>query len=224
MRTLRLRTMFWASLILLGSAASAQASTITLTFEGLQDEEQILNFYNGGTGSLGSSGTNYGIGFGSSALALIDSDNGGTGNFANEPSPNTIAFFLSGGNLIMNVAAGFDTGFSFFYTSAAAGSVTVYDALDGGGNVLGVVNVSTNYQNGNCTGDPTGDFCHWDPIGVAFGGTAKSVSFAGTANQTGFDDITLGSPTPGVPEPASLLLLGTGIGASVLRRLRRPRV
>jgi hypothetical protein len=199
----------------------AFAGTVVLTFEGLKDQEQILNFYNGGTGSLGSSGPNYGIYFGNSALALIDADNGGSGNFANEPSPDTIAFFLSGGNLVMNVAAGFDTGFSFFYTSAASASVTVYDGLDATGNVLGVVNLATNY-NINCTGDPTGSFCHWDPIGVAFSGTAMSVSFAGSANQVGFDNITLGAGTPGgAPEPATLVLFGVGLVSLLGLRKKR---
>ncbi|MEY3334729.1 MAG: hypothetical protein RLZZ176_3032, partial [Cyanobacteriota bacterium] len=41
----------------------ANAQTILLDFEGLKDTEQILNFYNGGTGSLGSSGINYGVSF-----------------------------------------------------------------------------------------------------------------------------------------------------------------
>lgn len=40
--------------ILLASAAFAPAlAQITLTFERLQDNEQILNYYNGGLGSLG---------------------------------------------------------------------------------------------------------------------------------------------------------------------------
>jgi hypothetical protein len=203
------------------STASAKAAVV-LTFEGLNDQEQILDFYNGGTGSQGSSGPNLGIGFGDSALALIDADAGGSGNFANEPSADTIAFFLSSGNLIMNVAAGFDTGFSFFYTSSQNGSVTVYDGLNGTGNILGVVNFDTNFTDNNCVGDPTGGFCHWDPVGVAFAGTAFSVSFAGGANQTGFDDITIGSQTPGpVPEPATLFLLGSGLAVIAARRARR---
>src|SRR4029077_7151835 len=47
-----------ALLVFALTCPSAKAGTVVLTFEGLQDNEQILNFYNGGTGSLGSSGTN----------------------------------------------------------------------------------------------------------------------------------------------------------------------
>jgi len=49
-----------------------------------------------------------------------------------------------------------------------------------------------------------------------------SVNFSGTANQIGFDNITLGSatPTPGTPEPGTLVMFGSGvIGlAGLLRR------
>ena len=38
--------------VLLGVTSQAAAATITLTFEGLQDQEPINNFYNGGTGAL----------------------------------------------------------------------------------------------------------------------------------------------------------------------------
>jgi hypothetical protein len=114
----------------------------------------------------------------------------------------------------MNVAAGFDTGFSFYYSSSQAGSVTVFDGLNGTGTQLAQINLGVNFQNNNCTGDPTGTYCNWDPIGVSFAGTAKSVLFAGTANQVGFDNITLGSNTPrlvSVPEPSSLFgLLAVG--------------
>ena len=92
-------------------ASSALQGAVVLTFEGLKDNEAILDFYNGGTGSLGSTGTNYGVRFGADSRALIDLDAGGSGNFANEPSPHTIAYFLSGAGVLMNVAAGFDTGF-----------------------------------------------------------------------------------------------------------------
>ena len=116
----------------------------------------------------------------------------------------------------MNVAAGFDTGFSFFYTSPAfVGSVTVWDGLDSTGNILGTLTL--NMTNANCSGDPTGvPFCAWLPIGINFSGIAHSVDFSGTANQIGFDNITLGAAIPGnggipVPEPAGLGMMMLGL-------------
>ena len=213
----------WAAGALLLAAPAANA--VVLDFEGLQNQEQILEFYNGGAGSLGSVGPDYDITFGDSALGLIDRDAGGSGNFANEPSPDTVAFFFSGGDLVMNVLDGFTTGFSFYYTSSRVGSVTVYEGPDATGSVLGVLNLDVNWQDNDCTGDPTGTFCNWDPIGVAFGGTAYSVSFAGTADQIGFDDITVGSETPGngpspVPAPSTLGLLGIALAGLGFARKR----
>ncbi len=169
---------------------------IVLNFEGLGNNDLINDFYDGGTSSQGYSGTNYGVEFGV-ALALIDSDASGSGNFANEPSESTIMFFLDANQAFMNVEAGFITGFSFYYTSAQAGVVSVYDGLNGTGNLLGTVNLPINYQDNNCTGDPFGEFCNFDPIAVPFEGTAMSVVFSGAANQIGFDDVTFGSTTPG---------------------------
>jgi hypothetical protein len=116
-------------------------------------------------------------------------------------------FFLSGGAATMNVAAGFDTGFSFFYTSAAPGFVNVYDGLNGSGALLATLNLVENIA--GCTGDPGGWFCHFSPVGVAFSGVARSVDFGGTADLIGFDNITLGAVAPGgsVPEPGTLALL-----------------
>ncbi len=208
------------------SAVPAQASPIVITFEGLQNNESINSFYNGGTGGSGSSGgPNYGIVFTSDSLALIDEDNGGSGNFANEPSPNTVAYFLTGAGDTMDVAAGFDTGFSFFYTAFGNGSVNVYSGLDGTGTLLAslVLNDSSTPQNGCGGGDPTGSFSCWAPIGVTFAGIAKSVVFSGVANEVAFDNITLGSDIPGgsVPEPTSMVLLGTGLALAGFRRFAR---
>lgn len=209
--------------VIVGAATTADAAVVVLTFEGIGNQASINDFYNGGTDSAGNSGTNYGINFSTASLGLIDSDAGGSGNFANEPSASTIAFFLSGSAATMNVAAGFDTGFSFFYSAFEDAFVTVYSGLNGTGTVLANLPLVTNFSNGGCVGDPTGQACHWDAVGVTFSGTAHSVDFGGVANQAGFDNITLGSATPGsgTPEPAAWALMITGfglVGASLRRR------
>ena len=207
----------------LGFVGQAQAQVFVLDFEGLGDLEPVAQFYNGGTGggSPGSTGgSNFGVDFNADALALIDFDAGGSGLFANEPSPDTVLFFLSGAGALMNVAAGFTTGFSFFYTSVTvAGFVTVWDGLNATGNMLAMIDLPFLGTAGN--GDPGGAFDTWVAVGVAFVGTALSIDFGGAADQIGYDDVTFGSATPGtpgsatsgtpVPEPSSLLLLGLGL-------------
>lgn len=208
------------TLVVLAERTPAQV----LTFEGGADSAPVGNLYNGGAGG------SLGITFSPNALTAIDADAGGTGNFANEPSPSTAMFFLTGSEATMNVAAGFTTGFSFFYTSFTAASVSVYDALGGvggGGNVLATLAL---FPTASGPGDPlgAGAFATWVPIGVNFAGTAFSVDFSGTQNQTAFDDITLFSATPGVvagptvfaarptSEPRTYLLTDVGAIASAL--------
>jgi len=190
---------------LAGMAAAQQCAEVpVLTFEGLKDNEPILNFYNGKYGANGSGpGPNYGITFEGQSLAIISDlstivtpagPTTGTGNFSNAPSGITSAYFLSGVGVVMNVPAGFTTGFSVYYAAVnTAGSVTVYDGLDGTGNVLATLNLPVN--GGNC--GPALYSC-WTPVGVPFKGVAKSVNFGGAANYIGFDNITVGSVTPGI--------------------------
>jgi len=125
------RTLISLACLLVASNASA----FVLDFEGVGNQVAINDFYNGGTDAAGHSGVNYGIHFGTNTLGIIDGDAGGTGNFANEPSPDTVMFFLVG-TAVLNDAAGFDTGFSFFYSSATAATVKVYDGLNATGNLL----------------------------------------------------------------------------------------
>lgn len=66
------------------------------------------------------------------------------------------------------------------------------------GNLLASALLPANGNN-NCTGDPNGWYCNWDPVGVTFTGTAKSVVFIGDTDYIGFDDITFGTTIPGPP-------------------------
>jgi hypothetical protein len=205
-----------AALALASASGLVCATPIVLTFEGLQNNEAVNDFYNGGTGSAGCAGTNYGVNF-SNSLALIDSDAGGTGNFANEPSASTILFFTAG-SAVLNCSAGFTGGFSFFYTTMAnAGSVDIYSEVNKGGTKLGSITIAA--LGSNCVGDPTGSFCNWAAGGSTFSGVAKSIDFGGAANFVGYDNITFGSsaPTPGlgpgtsVPEPGSLAVVAAAM-------------
>jgi len=176
------------ALLLLVRFCPAQTSgVVTLTFEGLQDGEPILNYYNGGYGGFGSGpGPNYGITFGPDSLAIISAVNGGSGNFTGNPSGDTVAVFLSGPGVVMNVPNGFQNGFSFYYASAGnTGTITVYDK---NGNVLKTLSVA---NGAFCDGvEP---YSCWSSVGVTFTGTAYSVSFSGATNGIGFDNITVGS-------------------------------
>ena len=186
-------------------AAQQQCAQVPiLTFEGLRDGEPILNFYNGGYGANGSGkGPNYGITFEGQSLAIISDLSSivtpagpemGTGHLSNAPSGVTVAYFLSGAGVVMNVPAGFTTGFSVYYAAAnTAGSITVYDGVGATGNVLATLQLPVN--GANC-GPET--YSCWTPVGVPFTGVAKSVDFGGSANYIGFDNITVGSVTPGL--------------------------
>jgi hypothetical protein len=111
----------------------------------------------------------------------------------------------------MDVAAGFSTGFSFYYAAAnTPGSVSVYSGLDGTGTLLDTINLPVNGSGCDSTGQA---YDCWTNTGVAFAGTAESVVFGGAANYIGFADVTLGASSvpSAVPEPGSIVLLGSGL-------------
>jgi hypothetical protein len=198
-------------------AVPSCASTIVLTFEGLKTSEPIMNFYDGGWGGLGSGpGPNEGITFSADSLAVISSTASGGGNFYGNPSGNTVAFFLTGSGDTMNGAAGFTTGFSFYYSSPFnSGVVGVYSGLNGTGTLLATLALPPTPQGRGAAGcDSNHDYCPWVPFGVSFAGTAKSVLFDGTVDRIGFDNITLGSVVPqSAPEPAASRYLLLGLAA-----------
>ena len=194
-----MKTFYLAAAAAILAAAPASAAVVTLTFEGIGDLNPVGSFY----------GPTYT--FSTATLALVDSDAGGTGNFANEPTADTVMFFQDANDAILDVAGGFTTGFSFFYSSSTAASVNVYDGAGGTGNILATLNLTAQGFD-NCVGDPNGSYCNWTAVGVLFSGTALSINFGGTANQTAFDNITFGSDTPVIPEPATWAMMITGFG------------
>src|SRR5690242_997913 len=61
----------WSAVLLIALSAQGFASDFTLDFGGLQDHEEILNYYDGGLGSLGSGpGPDFNLTFTPSFLAI----------------------------------------------------------------------------------------------------------------------------------------------------------
>jgi hypothetical protein len=176
------------ALSLLYGPGQSRAATV-LTFAGLQDLEPILNYYDGGFGGDGSGpGPNYGVIFGSDSLAIIQEAAGGSGNFINNPTGVTVAFFLSGPGDVMDVPGGFNTGFSFYYSAPYyPGSVTVWSGLDGTGTLLATLDLALTPM----LPGPY-DYDDWVAQGVSFSGTAESAIFSGTANYIGLMTSLLG--------------------------------
>ena len=217
----------------LGGAVLAASMTVpaaaeTLNFAGLNGDAQelVLEYYNGGTGSLGSGpGANYGISFSNNAIACSVQP-GGSCNSSDLPSGGNLLFFLGGSAATMNVAGGFTTGFSFWYSAVNNPAfVTVYDGLNGTGNVLATLNLPTTPNGAGLPGCFGANFCPYTPIGIGFAGTALSVDFGGSANQVAFANITINSVTPGgVPEPTTWAMMIAGfalVGAGMRKRVSK---
>jgi len=221
-----------SSLVVVLAAISlpASAAVIDLTFENIAtyphpNTVQILDFYNGGTSSVGTTGPNYGVSFPANALNICLNtlssvcSNTSRGRQGDPNSQLGALFFLSGSNTFVNVPGGFTTGFSFNYTAInVGGTVNVWSGLNGTGSLLASWNLPVT-PSGPCVGYGAG-FCPFYPVGVGFSGTAMSIDFGGVANQIVFDDVTFGSSTPGVPEPGTLAMFGSGVVglAGMLRR------
>lgn len=210
-------------IIVLGALASlslatpAAAATVFVDFDTVGDFTFVEDFY-----------ASQGLSFSADALAVTNLDGGGLSDFDNPPSPFSIVTFVGDffnvEKSFINVAAGFDTGFAFFYSADKVQTVTIYDGLNGSGNVLGSIDLAIQYDQG-CT---PGRFCNWTAAGTSFAGTARSVDFTlfnGATGAAAFDNITFGQITPVIPEPASWAMLVAGFGiAGVALRRRKPAV
>ena len=233
-------------------ALPAQAAVITLSFEGIKpvypdpSTVQILDYYNGGAASNGETGPNFGVTFSAGAQALCMN----TGDTTNTQCSNTskgglgvagsqfTAMYFPNNNPVMNVAAGFDTGFSMAYANPFNASLTIelWDGVDATGSLLASLALASTVQAGcliTVAGDnpfnsglQPADYCPFVDVALPFAGIARSVRFTGTANQSVYDDFTFGSTIVGgssssggaVPEPGMLSLLGLGLGVMALRR------
>ena len=199
---------------------TAQADVVVLNFEGINATypsgfAQVLDFYNGGASSDGTSGVNYGVQFTDNALAIclntpgVSCSNTSRGGVAPGSELGAL-FWLNGPETYMNYAAGFENGFAFNYAAPnTPGSVSVYDGLNGTGTLLATLDLGLTPS--TCGSEYSALYCPFVAAGVNFDGVARSISFAGTANYIVFDDVTFGSAVPGIPEPSTYALFGIGL-------------
>lgn len=195
---------------LFSAAAVAAAAPVVLDFEGIGNDTSIGSFYN----------TDYGIVFSDNALALIDKDSGGTGEFGGEPSSSSIMYFTTGSSAWANIEVGFTNELSFHYTAINhPGVIKIWEGINGTGALLATLNLDLTPRNG--APDPSGIFSPLMPAGISFEGTAHSVEFAGVKNEIGFDDVTFGSKPVSVPDTTSSLFLLLPAIAGLLAFRRR---
>ena len=172
----------------------------------------VNDYYNCGTAADLTSGANLGVSF--TGVSGLSNDSSFT-YYSGAPSMQGIAYAYASSpadTAFMNVAAGVDTGLSFFYSStdAVTGAVKAYSGLNGAGTLLGTFDLAAN-DSGNSLITGSGAYTTWTPATFRYSGTAQSFDFTASANIVGFDNIS------SVPEPSLLWLFGRG-GASGIRR------
>jgi hypothetical protein len=174
----------YLSILLMGVVT---ASANQLDFNNLQIGEEVLGYYDGGFGSLGTGpGPSLGITFSSDFVTVAQGVFGPP--FQGEE--------LTGTSGTMDVAPGFSGPFSFYYTnSGPAGTVNLYSGLDGSGSLVGTIALPTS------------------AIFTAKGGIEalpfESAIFTGTPSALVFDNVTFGALV--IPEPSSMSLLLIGL-------------
>ncbi len=182
-----------------GRPASVRGASITMTFAGLKQLEQVGNYYNGQTGSMGSGpGPAFGVTFSANASVLTDGK-----SYVGEPSAPEVMLLLNNNaqpgqpiSATMDVRLGFVGDLFLFYGSiAATQSVQIFSGLDGTGMML--ASMALPQTSMNTTAVFSGS------IDISFSGLAHSAIFNGGNSQIVFDNIQINT----VPEPCSLVLL-----------------
>jgi hypothetical protein len=190
-----------------GLLATAPAFATTIDFQGAGDYNFVQDYYNGGTNDAGASGANLGVSFGPDALVVTNDEN--FTYYSNAPTPGVLAAI--GPDTALNYAAGFNT-LSFWYSSIADTTISIFSGLSGTGSLLASIDLLANAQNG-CS-DST--YCHWDLSSFNFDSVAQSIQFGSSAGAAGFDNISV---TTAVPEPSTIaLMLASLVGLGIMRR------
>ncbi|HWZ81847.1 MAG TPA: Ig-like domain repeat protein [Terriglobales bacterium] len=184
--------LFVLCLLLMTAPLSAQTKGIA-TFGGLKNLEFVNDYYNGGTGSLGSGpGRNFPLTFSSNAQVIVSANKGGSGNFINNPGGYPVLFFQTGTSVVVNAPSAISVGLWFTYSALQPGTATVYDGPNGTGNILASISLTLN--NAGCT---TYKMCVWSPVAVPLPTTpAGSIRFTGVANNLGINAIHMGVKIP----------------------------
>jgi len=193
----------------------AWGGTISVTFDESQlvNNDPLLQFYNGGLTYRGiGPGPNLGVTFTMNARGFTNTSSL-TGTFT---QPGIMELYSDtaregeGISATMDIAPGFTGKLLFDYAAIdAGGSLSIYDGLNGTGNVLASVDLPvTSPQTG------PGVFV---PDVAAFSGVAHSVVFNGGNKQLAFDDLTINSLAP--EPPAFCLLLAGAVLLAAARRV-----
>lgn len=192
MKRVSLRQITVTLLLFLAAPLFAQTKG-NATFGGLKNLEFVNNFYNGGTGSLGSGppARNLHLEFTANAQAIVSAAKKGSGNFIGNPGGYPVMFFATGTSAVLNSIGGISTGLWFSYSALQPGTVTVYDGPNGTGNILKSISLPPN--NVGCTSYV---MCVWSPVGVPLPTPAGSLRFSGVANMLAIGAIHFGVHLP----------------------------
>lgn len=123
----------------------------------------------------------------------------------------------------LDLAGGFITKFSFFYSALADANVQI-ELFEGEGGTGKVLQTFSGLTEANCT-EANVRFCIWNSASFEFEGTALSLKVTGADQRLMLDDlqfITPGTPNP-LPEPASIALALSALGALGWTRKRAAR-
>ena len=154
-------------------------------FEGLAEFETI-----------GTVGGAVSVTFEPNWTVVIDDDAGGVGNFANEPSPDTVAthFIGLGTPPIIELSSGVRFVRVSTLTRAPPLEIHAHDLPGGGGNLVSFDVRSTQgvAPPAPCAGDPNGTYCLWDAHTLVSptDNIRSLVIYGSVPRDTGYDDLT----------------------------------